>query len=106
MHGEKVISLLDTALLMAPIAALTLLTLFGMDERVAKGHIRDRRRNRFCEVGPGGRGVLFDPDGKCARHHGFPPASGGPRSKSVRREAPKPGGRLEIQAGPPIILFK
>jgi hypothetical protein len=85
MHGEKVFSFLDTALLMAPIAALMLLALFRMDERVAKAHIRDRHRNRFCEVGPSGRGVLFDPDGECGSRNGSPALSGGPRSKFVRK---------------------
>lgn len=91
MHGEKVFSFLDIALLVAPIAALTFLALFRMDERVAKVHIRGGRRNRFCEVGPGGRGVLFDPDGECGSRHGIPPPSVGPRSKLVRGAGSDPG---------------
>jgi hypothetical protein len=90
MHGENVFSFLDTALLMAPIAALMLLTLFRLDERVAKVQIRGRRRNSFCEVSPSGRGVLFDPDGTCVSRHGFPPPTGKARS---RRAASVPGER-------------
>src|ERR1700692_667833 len=105
MHGEKVVSFLDTALLMAPIAVLMLLALFRMDERVAKGHIRGGRRNRFCEVGPGGRGVLFDPDGKCGSRRGFPPPSIGPRSKFVRGAASVPMGGRETRAVAPLILL-
>jgi hypothetical protein len=106
MHGGKLFSFLDTALLMAPIAALMLLTLLRMDERVAKAHIRGRRRNRFCEVGPGGRGVLFDPDGKRGGRLGFPQPSGGSRLKFVRSAASDSGARREIQWRGDDIPFK
>ena len=98
MHGEKVFSFLDTALLMAPIAALMLLALFRMDERVAKGHLRGRHRNRFCEVGPGGRGLLFDPDGTCDSRHGFPSLSGGRGRNSSAERHPFPGGTVKLRS--------
>ena len=66
MSVMKDLSLLDIALLMAPLAVLMILALFGMDERVAttkQVQVPGAGRRRFCEVGRDGRGSLSDPHG-------------------------------------------
>jgi hypothetical protein len=60
----KDLSLLDIALLTAPLAVLMILALFGMDERVATKQASAAARRRFCEVSRDGRGSLTDPHGK------------------------------------------
>jgi len=63
MHGPTGLSFLDTVLLIAPLAVLLMLALFGMDERLSATRSRSGRGPRFCEVGPDGQGLLSDPHG-------------------------------------------
>lgn len=62
MHAEN-ISYLSTFLLMAPIAILMILSMFGLDERLA-GKARRCGRRRFCELDGSGDPLLLDPDGR------------------------------------------
>lgn len=55
----------DTALLIVPAIGLTVLAMFGLDERLATARDNPRHRSRgFCELSPDGTILVLDPDGR------------------------------------------
>ena len=64
MGGARLVSSLDTIVLMVPFVAMLVMTVFHLDERLAAPK-RDAKIQRFfCGIDGEDRPFLFDPDGK------------------------------------------
>jgi hypothetical protein len=87
MNGAPVHSNVEIALFMFPFAALLIMFLFRLDEQfLAAKPRRARRRCKFCEVGQDGRGLLWDPDGRCGEPRVFH-RSGGRNEANLTRQS-------------------
>lgn len=64
MEGPQVLAGWDTILLAVPFAALLMMVMFGLDERLAGHRARRRERKTFCQVEVEGEMKLTDPDGR------------------------------------------
>lgn len=66
----------DTAIVMAPFAALMVLSIFGLDDRLARRSRTIPPRRMFCQVDGQGDPLVRDPDGRICRggeQHRKPP---------------------------------
>jgi len=91
MQTASVLSGWDIALLIVPFAALMVMAMFGLDERLASPSGGRSRNRRFCSIDRDGQPVLLDPDGR--RCH---PAKGDSR-KSQPAKAPFEVLQLECE---------
>ena len=62
MQAQEYLSGWDTFLVMTPIAALMVLAMFGLDDRLARGRSRRAGTRSFCEMDR--TPLLRDPDGR------------------------------------------
>ena len=64
MDGPQVFASWDTILLAVPFAALLMMAMFGLDERLAAHRTQASKRRPFCSPDATGEILLCDPDGR------------------------------------------
>lgn len=64
MGGARLVSSLDTMVLMVPFVAMLVMSVFRLDERLAAPKREAKIRRFFCGIDAEDRLFLFDPDGK------------------------------------------